>query len=85
MGNPYGRSVGCTDYTTTYDDAHVEWQVSPDKGDDVDHGDDSQDIPQPDSKDILQLENPTFPMLKENEVYTIGMFRRIYLCMFLKM
>jgi hypothetical protein len=40
------------DHTTTYDDAHVEWQVSPDEGDDVDHGDDSQDIPQPYLEDI---------------------------------
>ena len=51
----------------------------------MDHSDDSQDIPQPDSEDIPQPKDLALPMLKENEVYTIGMFRRIYLCMFLKM
>jgi hypothetical protein len=65
------------DHTTTYDDAHVERQVSPDEGDNVDHGDDSEDIPQP--------KDPALLVLKENEVYTIGIFRHIYLCMFLKM
>jgi hypothetical protein len=63
--------------TTADDDTHVEWQVSPDGGDDVDHGDDSHDIPQLDSKDIAQPEAPALPVLKENEVWTIGMFRRI--------
>jgi hypothetical protein len=34
--------------------AHVEQQVSPDRGDDVDHGGDQHDIPQTDSADIAQ-------------------------------
>jgi hypothetical protein len=50
VGNPYGLPVGCIEHTTAYDDAHVEQQVSPVGGDDVDHGDDSHDIPQPDSR-----------------------------------
>jgi hypothetical protein len=40
MGNPCSR-VKFMDHNTTYDDAHVERQVSLDEGDDVDHGDDS--------------------------------------------
>jgi hypothetical protein len=68
-----------------YDDAYVERQVSPDEGDDVDHSDNSQDIPQPDSENIPQPEGPALPVLKDNEIYTIGMFRCIYLCMSLKM
>jgi hypothetical protein len=61
----------------------VEQQVSPHEAcSDVG---DSQDIPQLDSKDIPQPEDPALPVLKENEVYTIGMFRRIYLCMLLQM
>jgi hypothetical protein len=47
VGNQYGPPVGCLERTTADDDTHVEWQVSPDGGDDVDHGDDSHDIPQP--------------------------------------
>ena len=34
------------------DDAHVERQVSPAGGDDVDHGDDPHDIPHPKSEDV---------------------------------
>ena len=45
MGNPYGPPVGCLVHTTTYDDAHGEWQVFPDGVDDVDRGDDSHNIP----------------------------------------
>ena len=70
------------DHTTTYDDAHVEQQVYPDKGDNMDHGDASQDIPQPDLEDIPQPEAPTLLVLKEKEVYTIGMFRHIYIVMY---
>jgi hypothetical protein len=84
-GNPFGPTMGCLERTIADDDAHVEWQVSPDEGDDVDNGDDPLDIPQPESKDIAQpeLEDiaqpevPALPMLKENEVWTIGMFRPI--------
>jgi hypothetical protein len=51
----------------------------------VDNGDDPHDIPQPESEDIaqpesediVQPESPALPMLKENEVWTIGMFRLI--------
>jgi hypothetical protein len=71
--------------TTADDDAHVERQVSPAGGDDVDQGDDPHDIPQPeseditqtDSEDVAQPEAPAFPELKEHEVWTIGMFRPI--------
>jgi hypothetical protein len=72
VDNPYGPPVECLQRTTADDDAHVERQVSPTEGDDVDHGDDPQDIPQPksediaqpESKDIAQPESPALPMLK---------------------
>jgi hypothetical protein len=71
------------DQTTTYDDADVEQQVAPhEASNDVS---DSQDILQPDSQDISQPKDLALPVLKENEVYMICMFRRIYLCMLLKM
>jgi hypothetical protein len=92
-GNPYGPPVGFLERTDVDDHTFVEWQVSPDEGDDVDHSDDPHDIPQTDSadiaqhqsediaqpelKDVVQLEVPTLPWLKQNEVWTIGMFRRI--------
>ena len=47
-GNPHGPMVGCLEHTIAYDDVHAERQVSPYGGDDVDHGDDSHDTPQPD-------------------------------------
>jgi hypothetical protein len=74
------------DRATTSDDADVERQVSPhEAGGDVG---DSQDIPLPDSQEVPQPDShkvppPKLPMLKENEVWTIDMFRRIYLCMFI--
>jgi hypothetical protein len=68
VANPYGSSVGCLDHTIAYDDAHVEHQVSPNGGEDEDHGDDPHDIPQPESEDIAQSEAPALPVLKENEV-----------------
>ena len=51
----------------------------------MDHGDDPYDIPhpesenvtQPPSEDRAQSEAPTLPVLKENEVWTIGMFTPI--------
>jgi hypothetical protein len=49
----------------------------------VDHGDDSHDIPQPDSEDIAQPEAPTLLVLKENDVWTIGTFRRIYIYIYI--
>jgi hypothetical protein len=79
--------------TDVDDHTSVERQVSPDGGDDVDHGDgphsipetDSADIAQPQSEDMAQLESedvaqpevPTLSRLKKNEVWTIGMFRCI--------
>jgi hypothetical protein len=53
-----------------------ERQVSPAGGDDVDHGDDPHDIPQPESEDITQTESEditqpkasALPVLKENEI-----------------
>jgi hypothetical protein len=45
VGNPYGPTVGYLERTTADDNAHVEWQVSPNEGDNVDHGDDPRDIP----------------------------------------
>jgi hypothetical protein len=67
--------------------------VSPDGGEDVEHGDDPHDIPQtnladiaqpqsediaqPESENISQPEVPTLPVLKKNEVWTIDMFKRI--------
>jgi hypothetical protein len=52
---------------------------------------DSQEVPQPDShevplpefEDIPHPEDLALLVLKENEVWTIGMFGRIYLCMFM--
>jgi hypothetical protein len=61
VGNPYSR-VEFMDHTTMYDDAHVERQVSPDEGDDVDHGDDSQDIPQPIQRIYHSPKAPTLPV-----------------------
>jgi hypothetical protein len=85
MGNPYGPPVEYLQRTTADDDAHVERQVSPAGGDNVDHGDDPHDIPQPeseditqaDSEDVAQPEAPALLVLKEHEVWTIGMFRPI--------
>jgi hypothetical protein len=85
VGNPYGRPVDHMDCSTAADDAHVERQVSPAGGDDVEQGHDthetvqpeSEDITQPDSEDVAQPEAPDFPELKEREVWTIGMFRVI--------
>ena len=85
VGNPYGPHVEYMDCYTAADDAHVERQVSPAPGDDVDQGDDPHDIPQPeseditqtDSEDVAQPEAPAFPELKKHEVWTIGMFRPI--------
>ena len=81
LGNPYGPHVEYMDCSTAADDAHVERQVSPAGGDDVDQGDDTHDIPHPeseditqtDSEDVAQPEAPAFPELKEHEVWTIGM------------
>jgi hypothetical protein len=95
MGNPYGPPVEYFQRTTADDDAHVERQVSPAGGDDVDHGNDPHNIPQPKSEDITQTESediaqpeaPALPKLKENEVWTIGMFRPItmymYVCIYI--
>jgi hypothetical protein len=90
VGNPYGPDVEYMDCSTAADDAHVERQVSPAGGDDVDEGDDPHDVPQPesedntqtDSEDVAQPDAPAFPELKEHEVWTIGMFRPIcmYVC-----
>jgi hypothetical protein len=72
------------DQTTTYDDAGMEQQVSPhEAGGDVGDSQDiplpnSQEVPQLDSEDIPQPEDPALPMLKENKIYTIFMFRRIH-------
>ena len=52
----------------------------------MDHGDDSHDIPHPELEDVTQplsedgaqSEAPTLSVLKENEVWTMGMF--IYIC-----
>jgi hypothetical protein len=85
VGNPYGRPVDHMDCSTAADDAHVERQVAPAGGDDVEQGHDthetvqpeSEDITQPDSEDVAQPEAPDFPELKEREVWTIGMFRVI--------
>jgi hypothetical protein len=86
VGNPYGMPVEDMDCSTAADDAHVERQVSPARGDDVDQGDDPHDIPQPESEDIMQTDSedvaqpdqaPAFPELREHEVWTIGMFRLI--------
>jgi hypothetical protein len=57
VGTPYGPPVEYLEHTTADDDAYVEWQVSPARGDDVDHGDDPHDIPQPESEDITQTES----------------------------
>ena len=89
VSNPYSWA-GYRDQTTTYDDASMEQQVSShEEGSDVG---DSQDIPQPDSmdiplpnsQDIPQPDDPAQRVLMVNEVYTIGVFVRIYLCMFFK-
>jgi hypothetical protein len=45
-GNPYGPPVGCLEDTDVDDHTFVERQVSPDGGDNVDHGDDPHGIPQ---------------------------------------
>jgi hypothetical protein len=74
VGNPYGPSMGYLERTTTNDNAHMERQVSTDGRDDVDNGDDSHDIPQPDSEDIAQPKAPALLVLKDHEVWTIGMF-----------
>jgi hypothetical protein len=52
VGNPFGPTVECLECTSANDDAHVKRQVFPDGGDDVDHGDDPHDIPQPELEDI---------------------------------
>jgi hypothetical protein len=85
VGNPYGRLVDYIDCSTTADDAHVERQVSPAGGDDIEQGDDPhetvqpelEDITQTDSEDVAQPEATDFPELKDHEVWTIGMFRVI--------
>jgi hypothetical protein len=90
VGNLYGLPVECLQRTTADDDAHVERQVSLVGGDNVDHGDDPHDIRQPKSEDITQLESEdiaqpeasTLPVLKENEVWTIRMFRPINMYMY---
>jgi hypothetical protein len=96
VGNPYGPLEEHLQHTTADDDAHVEQQASPVGGDDVDHGDNPHDIPQPESKDIIktdsediaQLDAPALPRLKEKEVWTIGMFKPltmymyVYVCMY---
>jgi hypothetical protein len=84
VGNPYGPPVDHMDCSTAADDAHVERQISPAGGDDVEQGDDphetiqpeSEDITQTDSEDIAQPDAPDFPELKEHEDWTIGMFRK---------
>jgi hypothetical protein len=91
VGNPYSPPVEYLQRTTADDDTHLEWQVSPIGGNDMDHGDDPHNIPQPESEDITQTgsENIAHPkahalsMLKENEVWTIGMFRPITMYMYL--
>ena len=48
----------------------------------MDHGANPHDIPHPESEDVTQppsedraqSEGPALPVLKENEVWTIGMF-----------
>ena len=52
---------------------------------------DSQKVPQPNSHEVPPVESEdiphpddlALPVLKENKVWTIGMFRRIYLCIFM--
>ena len=43
----------------------------------------SHEVPLPKSEDISHFEDPALLELKENAVWTIGMFGRIYLCMFM--
>ena len=91
LGNPYvyGPPEGCLEHTITDDDAHVEQQASPVEGHDVDNGADPEDIPhhesedvtQPPSEDRAQSEGPALPVLKENEVWTIGIFTPINMLM----
>jgi hypothetical protein len=85
------------DWATTSDDADVERQVPPhEAGNDVGNSQDippsdSQEVPQPDShevpspesEDIPHPDDPALLVLKENEVWTIGMLGRIYLSMFI--
>jgi hypothetical protein len=57
VGNPYGRPVDHMDCSTAADDAHVERQVSPAGGDDVEQGHDPHETVQPESEDITQPES----------------------------
>jgi hypothetical protein len=57
VGNPYGPDVEYMDCSTAANDAHVEQQVSPAGGDDVNEGDDPHDVPQPESKDNTQTDS----------------------------
>jgi hypothetical protein len=68
MGNPYGPPMEYFQRTTADDDAHMERQVSLAGGDDVDHGDDPHDIPQPKSEDITQTESEDIPQLKSEDL-----------------
>ena len=87
LSNPYiyGPPEECLERTIAGDDAHMEQQVSPAEGDDMDHGADPHNIPhpeledvtQPPSEDRVQSEGPALPVLKENEVWMIGMFTPI--------
>ena len=44
---------------------------------------DSHEVPPSESEDILHPEDPVLPVLTKDEHWTIGMFGRIYLCMFM--
>jgi hypothetical protein len=94
--NPYSRP-GIMDWGTTSEDADMEQQLpTHEAGGDVG---DSQDLPPPDSQevplqdshevpsseleDIPHPEDLVLPVLKEDELWMIGMFGCIYLCMFM--
>jgi hypothetical protein len=85
------------DWGTTSEDADMEQQLpTHEAGGDVG---DSQDLPPPDSQevplqdshevpsseleDIPHPEDLVLPVLKEDELWMIGMFGCIYLCMFM--
>jgi hypothetical protein len=68
VDNPYVPTMGCLERTTVDAHAHVERQVSPDGGDDVDHGDDQHDIPQTDSADIAQPQLEDIAQSKSEDI-----------------
>jgi hypothetical protein len=96
--NPYSRP-GNMDRGTTSEDADMEPQLPTHQtgGDVGDSHDlpppDSQDVPLPDSyevppsasEDIPHPKDPVLPELKENELWTIGMFGCIYIYIYIYM